>query len=204
MLRKAAEMVLADVDEPCWGIAHSLAEHVEMLVQASGLHPACFGNEVFYFDPARVAIMGDSTPACCAACGGFGGGHAPWCIHYAERASEPPSATPAHYFGCCPVCHGEPVHLFVGFDDWFACEKHMIAWWVGSGLFSGWQDLEPEVQERNSAFIRSCEQLGEPPTCTCSEHGQDAAPAQDDDEVCELLAWLELPADFPEPPMIIT
>ena len=205
-LHDAAWMAIADEDAQVWRVARTLSALAEALIVASGLHPAFFGNVLFRFDLKEIEIMGDSTPACCAACGGFVGAHAVWCIHADERASEPPIATREHYFGCCPVCHGEPVHLFVGRDDWYVCEEHKLAWWVGSGLFSGWRELDDETQERNAAFIQSCERLSEPPVCTCVDSGQDDEGECDDEVECddvaagELLDWLDLPADFPEPP----
>ena len=202
----AAALIDETISEPCWGLAHSLLEMAEGLVRESG-HPAeHFGSGGgTVCGPEDVEFM----PECCAACGEWGGQHVGWCTHVEAQAAEgepefevpEPAASseqPLHHFGCCPQCHQEGRIVHIWRDQWCLCEDHMLAWRIGSNLFSGWRSLTQEQHEANRALIKRCERI-EPPLCTCSS---ERSPAEDA-AAGELLAWLDLsglPPAPPEPP----
>jgi hypothetical protein len=50
-------------------------------------------------------------------------------------------------FGICPYCLNTMPYINIGSGHWFYCEKHKLRWYVGSNLFSSWQD-ETEEQQR--------------------------------------------------------
>ena len=51
-----------------------------------------------------------------------------------------------HYFGCCPTCHETDGYLNIGKGHWFFCEAHKTRWYIGSNLFSTWQDQTEDEQ----------------------------------------------------------
>ena len=166
LLRASARALIDEtISEPCWGLAHGLAELIERLVSSSGKPAEYFGKESGQvYGPEDVEFM----PECCPACGEWAGQHESWCSHTHEGQAEPAEGErPLHEFGCCPVCHQAGLLTFIGPDDWFVCREHMIAWCAGSGLFSAWQELTQEQHEANRALIERCERLGQP-VCTCS------------------------------------
>ena len=166
LLRASARALIDEtISEPCWGLAHGLAELIEGLVSSSGKPAEYFGKGGGHvYGPEDVEFM----PECCPACGEWAGQHESWCSHAHEGQAEPAEGErPLHEFGCCPVCHQAGLLTFIGPDDWFVCREHMIAWCAGSGLFSAWQELTQEQHEANRALIERCERLGQP-VCTCS------------------------------------
>ena len=217
LLRASAQALIDDtITEPCWGLAQCLAELAEALVSEWGLPAVCFGKGA-QVSAVLASTEGERLPACCAACGEWDGRHENWCIHadHTDQGEPASREQPLHYWGCCPQCHLPGQLTFIGTDNWFVCQEHMIAWYVGSGLFSGWQELKPAQHEANKALIERCERI-EPPLCTCSS---ECSPFESDvpewlaqgdaDEAeavatCEsLLDWLDLsglPAVPPKPP----
>lgn len=217
LLRLSADVLIRDVADPCWGFAQRLSELAERLVRESGMSAACYGNNrvLSEFDVVAMIGMGQGEPVCCPACGCWDGAHSCWCIHAhggelpAEQPEPVASKYVMHYFGCCPKCHLPGVLTFIGTDDWMVCERHLIAWWIGSGLFSGWQELTFEQHEANKALIERCERI-EPPHCTCSgspfegdipEWPKQAVPDDSRAIVDDLLAWLDLSGLPPVPPV---
>lgn len=63
------------------------------------------------------------------------------------------------YFGACPHCHETDGCLNVQSTHWFVCDKHKVAWCIGSNLFSSWQDETKEDWERNAAKLDSYEEV---------------------------------------------
>lgn len=51
------------------------------------------------------------------------------------------------YFGACPKCHDTDGYIKVGSDHWFLCIEHKIRWFVGSNLFSSWEEQTEEKQK---------------------------------------------------------
>ena len=89
-LWQAAEALVHDCPEPCWGLAQRLSEMAEQLVQAE--------PELGW--PAGA----------CAGCGGRGG-HQVWCIHAfeqmeAERAHGEAEAADRHDQGFLDIMSG--------------------------------------------------------------------------------------------------
>lgn len=56
-------------------------------------------------------------------------------------------------FGLCPVCSNDPEILNVGRNHFAICRKHKVYWYVGSNLFSGWQDESPTTWEANEKLL---------------------------------------------------
>ncbi len=59
----------------------------------------------------------------------------------------------AQLTGCCPHCDNDPEILNVGREHYAVCHGCKTKWHVGSNLFSGWRDEEPEVWERNKKLL---------------------------------------------------
>ena len=45
-----------------------------------------------------------------------------------------------NYFGVCPICRDAGIVLNDHRDHWMVCHAHKVRWYLGSNLFSGWQD----------------------------------------------------------------
>ena len=65
-----------------------------------------------------------------------------------ESPSEP-VVTTEYYFGGCPHCGNQDGFLNDGPDHWIVCDRHKVKWYVGSNLFSGWQEEGEETRQRN-------------------------------------------------------
>lgn len=52
-----------------------------------------------------------------------------------------------HYFGLCPYCRNTDGYINIGKGHWFFCKEHKVKWWVGSNLFSGWEEQTEKEQE---------------------------------------------------------
>jgi len=76
LLREAAEVAIFEPREPCWALAHRLAEYAEILVLTNG------GAARF----AQTAIGEDPTGVC-PACG-YKGFHMAWCHRYDPLEEE--------------------------------------------------------------------------------------------------------------------
>ena len=59
------------------------------------------------------------------------------------------AVTTEHYFGGCPHCGDQDGFLNDGPDHWFVCDRHKTKWYVGSNLFSSWQDEDEETRKHN-------------------------------------------------------
>ena len=84
---------------------------------------------------------------------------------------QPLPPQPVHYFGCCPVCHSKGFLYHVGRDEFMACPDHLLAWGIGSNLFSAWHDMTEAQFEENKSFLSRCEMIA-PPECTCKEDAE--------------------------------
>ena len=50
------------------------------------------------------------------------------------------------YFGVCPICRKNDGYINIGRGHWFFCEEHKVRWYIGSNLFSSWQEETKEEQ----------------------------------------------------------
>lgn len=57
------------------------------------------------------------------------------------------------YFGGCPACAGNDGFLNVERNHFMVCHAHRVRWWIGSNLFSGWRDEDPEGWKTNAALL---------------------------------------------------
>mgnify|MGYP000848257962 FL=1 len=94
LLRVSARALIDEtISEPCWGLAHGLADLIEGLVSSSGKPAEYFGKEGGQvYGPEEAEFM----PECCPACGEWAGQHESWCSHaHGGQAERPESAEPA-------------------------------------------------------------------------------------------------------------
>jgi hypothetical protein len=53
------------------------------------------------------------------------------------------------YFGGCPECGGSDFYFNIQRDHYCTCDKHKTVWYIGSNLFSAWQDESDEIWQGN-------------------------------------------------------
>lgn len=63
-----------------------------------------------------------------------------------KKASE-------HYFGGCPECGNNDGAVNVSSEHWCVCDAHKVKWYVGSNLFSCWQDENEEAWRQNAEML---------------------------------------------------
>lgn len=56
-------------------------------------------------------------------------------------------------FGGCPECGGSDGYLNVRSAHALLCDKHRVYWWIGSSLFSTWQDEDEQIWRANAAQL---------------------------------------------------
>ncbi len=60
----------------------------------------------------------------------------------------------AELTGYCPLCDSDPDEILnVGREHYAVCHDCRVYWHIGSNLFSGWRDEEPEVWECNKKLL---------------------------------------------------
>jgi len=55
-------------------------------------------------------------------------------------------------FGNCPVCGKTDGYVNISCNHWFICHEHRTKWFVGSGLFSSWEN-EMEIDWLGNAVL---------------------------------------------------
>jgi hypothetical protein len=53
------------------------------------------------------------------------------------------------YFRNCPECGKNDGFINYGRDHYFLCHEHKTIWWIGSNLFSMWQEEDEGIWEDN-------------------------------------------------------
>ncbi len=62
----------------------------------------------------------------------------------------------AGFTGYCPLCDNDPDEILnVGRNHFAVCHECKVYWALGSNLFSGWRNEEPEIWERNKKLLAS-------------------------------------------------
>lgn len=56
-------------------------------------------------------------------------------------------------FGRCPECGGNDGFLNIGRNHVFMCNKHKLAWIVGSNWFRCWRNETEEDWKKNKAIL---------------------------------------------------
>jgi len=59
------------------------------------------------------------------------------------------------YFGNCPECGRQDGCVNVGEDHWLVCRVHRTKWWIGSNLFSSWQEETEADWHRHADLLAS-------------------------------------------------
>ncbi len=122
-----------------------------------------------------------------------------------------------HYdeFGLCPVCSNDPDILNVGRNHIAVCHAHKVFWLVGSNLFSGWRNDEPDTWKANKKLLATYRestksestQPGRPPLGSLGDCLQEAASCQPLGYTritgCTEAFWRDIPADRPDEPWFV-
>jgi hypothetical protein len=123
-------------------------------------------------------------------------------------------------FGLCPICSDDPDILNVGRIHFAVCHEHKVYWPVGSNLFSGWRDEEPETWEANKKLLETyskrteaasdasfMENFGRPVLGTLGDCLQETATFQPQGYTRIIghtgSFWRDIPADNPDEPSIV-
>jgi hypothetical protein len=71
----------------------------------------------------------------------------------ADREAERGRVTPDFYWGACPECGNEGIHLSIERTNVVACHEHRVCWVLGYNLFSGWLHETEEVWRENARLL---------------------------------------------------
>ena len=66
--------------------------------------------------------------------------------------------TTDNYFGGCPQC-GEGSYVNVHKDHYNICDKHKVYWYIGSNLFSSWQEENEEIWNSNATLLEGFQEV---------------------------------------------
>ena len=80
-----------------------------------------------------------------------------------DKTSEPNKTASCsvwtQHFGCCPICHKEPIVLNLGSDHWAMCVRHRVIWCLGSNLFSSWHKENQTIWDKNKKRLERCAEV---------------------------------------------
>ena len=60
-------------------------------------------------------------------------------------------------FDVCPICSRHDGFINIGRGHWMVCHKHKKKWFIGSNLFSSWENEDEEIWRENHKIIKDYE-----------------------------------------------
>lgn len=120
----------------------------------------------------------------------------------------------AQLTGYCPLCDNDPAEILnVGRNHYAVCHECRVYWPLGSNLFSGWRDEEPEVWERNKKLLATYQNATDKPKTPrpplgslgdcLAETASYLPQAFTKITGCTKSFWRDIPADKPDAPWFV-